>query len=206
MLIGRIPPSNGMYFSVEVDQQFHLWRQRFPDGRPEQLTFGPTEEEGSRWLLTDRSSRRSGCNRARSGCADSRGERPLSSEGQITGPGGFSGLYWLPRFSPDGRSLTYLRRESTASSAELWRTDIASGQSERLLPGVGMRGYRLQSRRDRGRLHGAAAGKGRNLDAPLDRSAPPRAIASSCENSPQFGPAEEILFRSPMGRSTILAG
>ena len=24
---------------------FHIWRQRFPDGDPEQLTFGPTSTE-----------------------------------------------------------------------------------------------------------------------------------------------------------------
>jgi eukaryotic-like serine/threonine-protein kinase len=25
---------------------FHVWRQRFPDGEPEQITFGWTQEEG----------------------------------------------------------------------------------------------------------------------------------------------------------------
>ena len=35
-----------MYFGVEVDGAHHLWRQRFPDGQPEQITHGPTEEQG----------------------------------------------------------------------------------------------------------------------------------------------------------------
>src|SRR6266404_2845386 len=35
-----------MYFSVAVGGNFHIWRQRWGSGEPEQITFGPTEEEG----------------------------------------------------------------------------------------------------------------------------------------------------------------
>src|SRR5262249_27479124 len=35
-----------MYLSLHHENHFHIWRQRFPEGRPEQLTSGPTEEEG----------------------------------------------------------------------------------------------------------------------------------------------------------------
>jgi hypothetical protein len=35
-----------MYFSAAVGEASHLWRQRFPDGQPEQITFGPGEEYG----------------------------------------------------------------------------------------------------------------------------------------------------------------
>jgi hypothetical protein len=31
---------------LESGGQFHIWRQRFPAGKPEQITSGPTEEEG----------------------------------------------------------------------------------------------------------------------------------------------------------------
>src|SRR5205823_5531937 len=40
------PNGKWMYFSVEADGASHLWRQRFPDGDPEQMTHGPTEEAG----------------------------------------------------------------------------------------------------------------------------------------------------------------
>ena len=40
------PDGRWMYFSADAGDGFHVWRQRFPDGAPEQLTFGPTEEEG----------------------------------------------------------------------------------------------------------------------------------------------------------------
>ena len=32
--------------TVQVAGRNHLWRQRFPDGKPEQITFGSTEEAG----------------------------------------------------------------------------------------------------------------------------------------------------------------
>ena len=40
------PDEKWMYFTVDIGTGYHIWRQRFPDGRREQLTFGPTEEEG----------------------------------------------------------------------------------------------------------------------------------------------------------------
>jgi hypothetical protein len=35
-----------MYFSADTGDGFHLWRQRYPNGEPEQITFGPDEDEG----------------------------------------------------------------------------------------------------------------------------------------------------------------
>jgi eukaryotic-like serine/threonine-protein kinase len=40
------PDGRWMYFSADTGDGFHIWRQRFPKGDPEQITFGPTEEEG----------------------------------------------------------------------------------------------------------------------------------------------------------------
>ena len=40
------PDGQWMYFSADAGGGFHTWRQRFPDGMPEQITFGATEEEG----------------------------------------------------------------------------------------------------------------------------------------------------------------
>jgi len=40
--------------------------------------------------------------------------------------------------------------------------------------------------------------------APLNRSAAPRRIASDGENSPQFGPAGEVLFRFTDGKVNYL--
>ena len=40
------PDGAWMYFSSDAGGHFHIWRQRFPDGVPQQLTSGATEEEG----------------------------------------------------------------------------------------------------------------------------------------------------------------
>src|SRR6185295_19611150 len=41
------PDGRWMYFSSNAVDGFHIWRQRYPDGVPEQITFGPTEQEGT---------------------------------------------------------------------------------------------------------------------------------------------------------------
>ena len=43
---GWSPDGSWMYFTASVDGHSHLWRQRFPDGKPEQITSGPVEAEG----------------------------------------------------------------------------------------------------------------------------------------------------------------
>src|SRR5882762_4792614 len=40
------PDGKWVYVSANPEGHFHIWRQRFPDGSPEQVTSGPTEEEG----------------------------------------------------------------------------------------------------------------------------------------------------------------
>jgi dipeptidyl aminopeptidase/acylaminoacyl peptidase len=43
---GWSPDGKWMYFSVTIGEQSHLWRQRFPNGEPDQMTFGPMQEDG----------------------------------------------------------------------------------------------------------------------------------------------------------------
>jgi len=40
------PDGRWMYFSADAGDGVHVWRQGFPQGEPEQITSGPTEEEG----------------------------------------------------------------------------------------------------------------------------------------------------------------
>ena len=73
-----------MYFGVDVAGSHHLWRQRFPDGKPEQITFGPTEEGGvavapdGRSLITSIGMRQSAL-----WIHDAQGDRALSSQGYV---------------------------------------------------------------------------------------------------------------------------
>jgi hypothetical protein len=102
-----------MYFGVEVTGSHHLWRQRFPDGQPEQITFGPTEEGGmavapdGRSLITS-----TGMRQTALWIHDAHGDRALSSQGDVPHPEstGMSGT--IPVFWRDGKSIFYLTSES----------------------------------------------------------------------------------------------
>jgi Tol biopolymer transport system component len=71
----------------------YLWRQKFPDGAPEQITFGPSNEEGIAVAPDGRSLVTSvGTLRSAVWIHDAAGERSVSSEG-------YAGV---PRLSRDG--------------------------------------------------------------------------------------------------------
>ncbi|PYS41443.1 MAG: hypothetical protein DMG14_07390, partial [Acidobacteria bacterium] len=86
---------------------FQIWRQRFPDGQPEQITFGPAEAEGivvapdGRSLITSL-----GFNQRAVWLHENGAERQVSSEGTTMFPQWGDGF---PRsvFSPDGKKLYY---------------------------------------------------------------------------------------------------
>src|SRR5207244_4157954 len=120
-----------------VNGNRHLWRQRFPNGAPEQITFGATEEEGiaitpdGRFLITSIGMRQSAI-----WLHDTQGEHPLSMEGDA----------WQPSFSGDGNRIYYLmRRDSPAAATELWVADLRTGRSETVLPGIAIDTYDISS-------------------------------------------------------------
>ena len=47
------PDGKWMYFSADTGSGYHIWRQRFPDGVPEQVTTTATEEQGISFRLPD---------------------------------------------------------------------------------------------------------------------------------------------------------
>ena len=124
-----------MYFSADTGDGFHLWRQRYPNGEPEQITFGPTEEEGiavaqdGRSLVTSAGIRQSSV-----WLHDANGDRQISFEGFAALPGlGVGGTAARSVFSPDRKKLFYLARKE---SSRAWK----SGES-------GWRTWRLVARR-----------------------------------------------------------
>ena len=199
------PDGKWMYFSSNAGGLFHIWRQSVPDGQPEQITSGPTEEEGIA-MAPDGGSFVTAVGVRQSGVwvHDARGERQISLEGWA----------FQPRFSPDGTKLVY--RIRTGTSSELWVADLASNRTEPLLPGFPIQvagdfamgwhaGYDIDSdgRRivfyspDRG-------GKPRLWIAPLDRHSPPRQVPGVEGEQPVFGPSGEIFFRKLEANSAFL--
>lgn len=192
------PDGKWMYFGAEVEGH-HLWRQRFPEGQPEQITFGPTEEDGLAMAPDGRSIITS------IGLQDSalwihyrQGDRALSSEGYVA-PSSV-------RFSSNGKLLYYLmRHDSSSSSSELWRKDLESGHNEAALPGMSMTQYDLSNDGKEVVFSTQPRGKASQVWlAHLDRSSPPRLITSTGERAPHFGPDGQVLFQFTDGRANYI--
>jgi Tol biopolymer transport system component len=176
-----------MYFSVAVDDHFHLWRQSFPDGAPEQITSGPTEEQGvavapdGKSLITSIGVRQSAI-----WIHDAAGERAIAAEGFVE----------APRLSRDDKTMFYLqRRERTAHAAELREVDIASGRSTSVLPGYAIQDFDL-SNDEKQIVFSTLEPGGESLIwlASRDRLSAPRQIGKSGDLV-SFGAPGEIIFR-----------
>ncbi len=195
------PDGSWMYFTAEVEGRSHLWRQRFPNGEPEQLTFGATEEEGVAVEKDGRSVITSmGAHESAIWIHDSAGDRSLSSEGEIITD------FSPPSFSADGKVLYYLlRRQSGAPGPELWRINVESGISEAVFPGISMLAYDV-SRDGKQVVYSTASpnGKSQLWLAPIDRNFAARRVGDSGEVSPHFGPKGQILFQFSEGNCNYL--
>jgi hypothetical protein len=194
-----------MYFSADASDGYHIWRQSFPGGSPEQLTFGPTEEEGvaiapdGRTLVTS-----AGIRESTVWLHDGRGDRPISGEGFATVPGlGFGSTIAHSAFSADGTKLFYLLRKRgsrTYQSGELWMAEVASGRTELVLPGISMSEFDVESNLDRVAYTSLDSdGNPHAWVAPLDRSKPPKMIVPSVARQACFGPHGDIYLLAHEG-------
>jgi hypothetical protein len=143
-------------WQVDVLQQqckwgYHIWRQRFPNGKSEQVTSGPNEEEGiavssdGKSLITA-----AGTRRVFIALHDGAGERMVASEGRP----GLAMPYDGSPFSGDGSKLYYLQLPRTSNdvgstmlanygAGELRQLDLRTGQSEAVVPGVSVNAFSL---------------------------------------------------------------
>jgi eukaryotic-like serine/threonine-protein kinase len=198
---GWSPDGSWMYFIATVEGHSHLWQQRYPIGQPEQVTFGPTEEEGVAVAPDGHSVITSmGVDESDIWIHDAAGERSLSSEGEVLG------YMTPPAFAPDAKTLYYLLRQHGANPGpELWRMTVDSGKSEAVFPGISMFAYDV-SPDGKQVVYSTEGNNGKSQLwlAALDRSSPPKQIAHSGERSPHFGPGGKILFQSEEGNSNYL--
>jgi Tol biopolymer transport system component len=196
------PDGAWMYLSANPGGNSHIWRQRFPDGQPVQLTAGPTDEHGiavtpdGRALITS-----VGLTSSTLWITDARGARQVPTESNPSLPGlGPSAA--IPRgsyYSPDRRKLYYLIKQSVGATfldGQLWEADLVSGRTRRILRGFTVASYDVSA--DGSQVVFSAAdvnGRPRVWLASLDGADPPRALSPSNDDSPLFGPSGEVFFR-----------
>lgn len=182
------PDGKWVYLTAKTDD-YHIWRQRFPDGKPEQVTFGPTSQVGLGMAADGKSVITAvGSQDETVWLHNKDGDRQISSESGAS----------KPTFSADGASLYFLMVNGQTQKKELWRFDQATGQQEKVLPGYSMQDYSVSAdgkkvvfvTRDQ-------SGHASLWIAPADRSSSPVQLSSGTnDDSPFFLPNGDILFRS----------
>jgi serine/threonine protein kinase len=185
-----------IYLAVTTDAS-HIWRQRFPSGEPQQITFGPTSQEGIAMAPDGKSFVTSvGSQDTTVWIHDKGGDHQISSEGNAR----------APSFSSDGNSLYFLMINGQSHLSELWMKDLSSGKMDRVLPGYSMDSYSVS--RDGKQLAFAAKDVGGHAGiwvAPMSRRSSPVRISSiEVEDSPIFLPDGDLIFRAFEGGSNFL--
>jgi Tol biopolymer transport system component len=187
-----------MYFTADAGDGFHIWRQRFPEGTPEPITSGPTQEEGLAIAADGRSVVTSvGLSQRSVWIRNADGERQISVEGYA----------FMPLISADGRKVCFRRSQGTAtgqSPTELWMADLGTGQSTRLFPQQLVTSFDL-SRDDR--VVAAVIesdGRSRLWWTWLDGREPPRRVSEREGDIPRFAGDGDIIFRVSEGEAGVL--
>ena len=183
------PDGRWMYFSSNAGGAYHVWRQRYPDGKPEQMTFGPTEQEGTaitadgKYLITSM-----GLQQASIWLQDGSVQRKLTDEGYAT----------QPTMASSNTRMFYLVRTTLSrgqASGELWSVDLKSESRQPVLPGLVMANYSLSQ--DGSKVvftsSGNEGGDGIWI-ADLERRSPPRQLVPGTELRAFFGAPGEIVY------------
>ncbi|MGA3225024.1 MAG: protein kinase [Acidobacteriaceae bacterium] len=190
---GWSPDGRWMYFAANAGNGYHLWRQRFPDGVAEQLTFGATEERGIA-VAPD-------------------GKSLVTSIGSIQGtvwvhtPEGdqqvsMEKFAYLPSLSADGRTLYYLARKRLDAflSGELWLVDLHSGHKEQLVPEISIGRYSVSPDGKKVTFTRADSDNHSGIWIWfLDRHASPRQLVTPEADNPIFARNGEIFFSMKQG-------
>jgi serine/threonine protein kinase len=193
------PDGQWIYLSVVNGNESHIWRQKFPDGQLEQVTFGPTSQEGIAMAADGKSFITAvGSRDSTSWLHDNDGDRPISSEGNVS----------AARFSSDGKNLYYLISNGQSSASELWMRDLSSGKTERILSSISSRSYSL-SRDGKQVVYASNDPNGNSIIwiAPTNRRSSPLRITppGASDDSPVFLANGDVVYRSVESGSNFLS-
>ncbi len=186
------PDGKWIYVTAETDD-FHIWRQRFPDGAPQQLTFSPTSQVGIAMAPDGKSLITSVGSQDRTvWLHDKDGEHQISNEGDAS----------APSFSADGRKLYFLMDNGQTHGKELWIKDLASGRVDRVVPGYAVHDSYAVSRDEKRVAFVMNDQNGRSslwIAPTSHRSSPVRMSSAVVEDSPFFLPDGDLVFRAIEG-------
>jgi serine/threonine protein kinase len=183
------PDGKWMYFSADTGRGYHIWRQRYPDGVPEQVTATATEEQGISFAADGRSFVTSVGERLSTiWVHDPRGEREITSQGYA----------FVPSFSADGARLYHLQRARDNRrfvSGELWSVVLDTGKRERLLPDFLMEHYSVAPDGNHVTFVSVDdAGHSSVWIATLDGSVAPRRLSSLESVRARFSTGNDVFF------------
>ena len=190
------PDGKWIYLTAETDA-FHIWRQRFPDGQPEQFTFGPTSQEGIAMAPDGKSLITAvGSQDQTVWLHDKDGDRQISSDGNTSSPA----------FSADGRNLYFLRTNGQTHDEELWIKDLNSGKEDKILSDHPIQKYSVsRDGKEVAFVTKDQSGRSAVWVAPTSRrSSPVRISSGAVEDSAFFLPDGDLIFRAVEGGSNFL--
>jgi len=185
------PDGKWMYFTADTGQGLHIWRQLTDGGKPEQLTFGPTEEQGIAVSPDGRSIYTAAGTTLNSvWIHDAKGDRQISGEGSAS----------HPVLTADGRKAYY--GVSQRGANELWVADLETGRSEPALPGIQIPlGWSVSPD---GKTVGYRDDKLNLWVAPLDRSSSPRNLSINQTTGVSLDNSGHIFYAVPEGAEHYL--
>jgi len=194
------PDGKWMYFDSDAGSKvYHIWRQAFPDGKPEQLTSSLGEEDGIAVAPDGKSLVTSvGTFESEVWVHDRQGNRQVSR-----------GVACCPRLSSDGKRLFYLQQGSASqdnSGYELWVSDVGTGEASKVLPGVSVAEFSI-SPDDKHVVYETDDGQDRFqfwLASTEHRFAPRQLRPAGADFYPEYGPSGRVYFvASENGRSYL---
>jgi serine/threonine protein kinase len=195
------PDGNWIYTNSDAGTHgYHIWRQAFPDGAPQQLTAGVGEEHGLAMAPDGRSIVTSvGKFGSSVWVHNQQGDRQISSQG-------FS---FSPRLSSNASRLFYLQADNSSQAdhgGELWVSDLATGQASKVLPGIAALSFSL-SPDDKQVVFDTLEGDGQHrlwLASTEHRFAPRRIGSSGDKRYPRYSRSARIYYDvSEAGRNYL---
>jgi Tol biopolymer transport system component len=194
------PDGKWMYFTVESGSTgFHVWRQQFPGGTPEQFTPGGASEEEGLTVSPDGKSliTAAGAQEASIWIRDEKGSRQITSEG----------FAFLPTLSRDGTRLYYLRRTPGSRSflsGELYSADIATGRAQPAVPGLILSHYSLSHDGNKLVFVPEIGGSETGIWLADARGSQPQKISANLAHRVFFGAPGEIIYEGGSSARSLM--